>query len=112
MEGMNALTGKRLVGIAHLHQRVADILNTPIGSRVMRRDYGSRLPRLVDAPMNRATIMEIQAATADALARWEPELSVESVTVTAANPGSIVLDIAGKYLPDGSSVLINGIEVK
>ncbi len=49
--GMNAATGRNLTGLDHLHQSIADILSTPIGTRVMRRDYGSRLPELIDAPM-------------------------------------------------------------
>ncbi len=39
MRGMNANTGKELEGIEHLKQSIIDILTTPIGSRVMRRDY-------------------------------------------------------------------------
>jgi hypothetical protein len=41
-------TRKALEGIDHLKQSIIDILTTPIGSRVMRRDYGSRLFELVD----------------------------------------------------------------
>jgi phage baseplate assembly protein W len=54
MIGLDASTGKQLSGMAHLRQSVRDILTTPIGTRVMRRDYGSRLYRLVDATMNDA----------------------------------------------------------
>uniref|UniRef100_UPI0026076D20 ATPase domain-containing protein n=1 Tax=uncultured Sphingobium sp. TaxID=316087 RepID=UPI0026076D20 len=31
---------------------VRDILTTPIGSRLMRRDYGSLIPELIDQPAN------------------------------------------------------------
>ena len=34
---------------AHLNQSIADILTTPIGTRVMRPDYGSNIPRLIDS---------------------------------------------------------------
>lgn len=54
MNGMDATTGKPLSGDAHLAQSVADILTTPIGSRVMRRSYGSLIPSLIDAPINAA----------------------------------------------------------
>lgn len=53
MRGMNASTGKELEGLNHLKQSIVDILTTPIGSRVMRRDYESRLLELVDKPINR-----------------------------------------------------------
>ena len=51
MNGINAHTGQALSGIDHLRQSIRDILTTRIGTRVMRRDYGSRLPTLVDNPM-------------------------------------------------------------
>ncbi|MGV6379234.1 GPW/gp25 family protein, partial [Escherichia coli] len=36
----------------HLKQSVRDILITPLASRVMRREYGSLVPDLIDEPMN------------------------------------------------------------
>ncbi|MEW7978507.1 MAG: GPW/gp25 family protein [Candidatus Sedimenticola endophacoides] len=54
MQGMHAITGQHLAGEAHLRQSIIDILTTPLGTRVMRRDYGSRLFELVDAPINRS----------------------------------------------------------
>jgi hypothetical protein len=56
MIGMDAVTGKPMYDTAHLSQSIGDILSTPIGSRVMRRDYGSALFELVDAPGNALTI--------------------------------------------------------
>lgn len=111
MNGISATTGKRLSGIDHLRQSIADILTTPIGSRVMRRDYGSRLYQLVDAPMNRATLLSLYAATAEALATWEPRIDVQRVTATEAEPGRVVLSLSAVYLPDGELVQIDGIEV-
>lgn len=50
MNGVNCRTGKRLSGAVHLRQSVSDILNTPVGSRVLVRDYGSDLFELLDSP--------------------------------------------------------------
>lgn len=69
---MNRHTGRRIEGMEHLRQSVADILSTPIGSRVMRRDYGSLVPALLDQPDNNATQARLRAAVASALMRWEP----------------------------------------
>lgn len=112
MNGMNAITGKAMSGIEHLRQSVNDILATPLGSRVMRRDYGSRLPFLVDAPMNRATLLQIYMATAEALHRWEPRIRVRRVSASAADEGRVELNIAGEYLPDGKRISLEGIVVK
>lgn len=112
MDGTNANDGTRLSGIEHLRQSLRDILTTPIGTRVMRRDYGSKLPRLVDAPMNRATLMDIYAATAEAIRRWETRFQLVQVVASSAEPGRVVLDLTGLYLPDGQLVTFDGIVVE
>src|SRR5689334_3853401 len=67
MIGMDAATGKALDGNAHLAQSIGDILFTPLGSLIMRRDYGSMLFDLIDQPFNGATRLLIYASTALAL---------------------------------------------
>lgn len=83
MPGMNKTTGKHITGLEHINQSVADILNTPLGSRVMNRSYGSNLFQLIDAPGNQGSFLKIYAATIDALIRWEPRLLPVRVKVTA-----------------------------
>lgn len=112
MDGINATDGMRLSGIEHLRQSISDILTTPIGSRVMRREYGSRLYELVDAPINRQTIIEIYAATAEAIARWEPRFQVTQVKIAGAQPGLVELDLIGNYLPDGQIITLDGIVIQ
>ena len=85
MTGMTRLTGTTLDGLDHIRQSVADILGTPIGSRVGRRDYGSLLPDLIDQPMTPANILRLYAATAVALSRWEDRLRVRRVGLSAGN---------------------------
>lgn len=111
MNGINASTGKSLTGLQHLRQSIRDILTTPIGSRVMRREYGSELFRLIDAPMSRATLLDVYGAVAEALERWEPRFRLQQVQAVSAEPGRIVLDLYGEYLPDGQSVTIDGVVV-
>ena len=53
--GMNADTGRTLSETAHILQSVRNILTTPIGTRVMRRDYGSEIFSLIDQPQHGAT---------------------------------------------------------
>ena len=109
MNGLDNTTGGLLAGIDHLRQSIVDILTTPIGSRVMRRNYGSRLYELVDAPINNATIVEIYAATADALTKWEPRLVVNRVIVEQIVVGNLVLTIEGEYLPTGERIQLEGL---
>lgn len=96
MIGMDKTTGKALSGDAHLAQSIVDILTTPLGSRVMRRDYGSLLFELIDKPINPAIRMLIHAATAIALRRWEPRLRLSRVQLQGEPAaGRLTLRIEG-----------------
>jgi len=77
----------------------------------MRRDYGSRLYELVDAPLNESTTLDIYAATAEALAKWEPRFKMTRVLASSAVPGKITIDLQGEYVPTGAPVNFDGIEV-
>lgn len=103
MIGMSASTGKPLSGAAHLAQSIGDILSTPIGSRVMQRDYGSLLPDLLDQPVNGALPMLLRAATATAIARWEHRIAVSRVRF-AGDPahGALTILIDGQRLDSGA----------
>lgn len=98
MSGTNAITGKSLGGLEHLKQSIRDILTTPIGSRVMRREYGSGLFGLLDAPTNRRILAAIYATTASALRAWEPRFSLQQVAVESVAAGRIELTLYGTYV--------------
>lgn len=106
MRGMSNRTGAPLDGVDHLSQSVRDILTTPVGSRVMRRDYGSRIFELIDQPFGEALQRRIVAATAEALQRWEPRFRVRQVAVAPAAAGHVVVDLDGDYLPAEQPVRI------
>ena len=93
MTGMNAITGRRIDGIEHIRQSVKDILTTPIGSRVMRRDYGSLLPELVDQPLHDATLLRAYAACVMAIIRWEPRAKIIAIQKMVGVPSSVRLTI-------------------
>lgn len=100
---MNAQTGQLISGIDHLRQSIADILTTPVGSRIERREYGSLLPFLIDSPMNAAGRLRLIAAAAMPLLRDEPRLKLSRIT-TIANPdapASLTLEVSGTYI-DGA----------
>lgn len=109
---MNRTTGKVLDGIEHLRQSIADILGTPIGSRIMRRTYGSLVPSLIDQPDNGTTRVRIFAATAGALMKWEPRLRLSRIRLyTGTRPGQVVLDIDGIYTPPGLAASVLSLRV-
>jgi phage baseplate assembly protein W len=111
--GIDARTGKRLDGVAHLKQSIRDILTTRIGTRVMRRDYGSRLPELVDNPMGELLKVELFAATAEALVRWEPRFRLDRVWVSEmSDAGRVVLNLEGRIKVSGEVLRFEGIEIR
>lgn len=99
MTGLDAVSGRAMAGRDHLAQSIADILLTPIGTRVMRRDYGSALFELLDGPINALTRLRLFAAVAQALARWEPRLRLTRVGIASADAdGTLTLALEGKLL--------------
>lgn len=90
---MDATTGRRISLRAHISQSIADILTTPIQSRVMRRGYGSAVPRLVDQPMTPANILRLQAATAQAIMKWEPRTRLRRAVLQVDATGRAVMQI-------------------
>lgn len=66
----------------HIEQSIIDIITTRIGSRVMRRDYGSLLPDLIDRPANDENMMQLMTATVIALSIWEPRITATLVNFT------------------------------
>ncbi|WP_095184149.1 GPW/gp25 family protein [Pseudomonas sp. Irchel 3H9] len=96
---MNRETGAAMSELDHIGQSIADILTTRIGTRIMRREYGSLLPDLVDHPFNDATRLRVYAGTVMALMRWEPRISLSRVQFLGANlQGQSVLELEGSVI--------------
>ena len=96
MIGMDARTGKRLSGDAHLAQSIGRILTTPLGSCVARREFGSLLADLIDQPANPVSKLRIFAATALALQRWEPRITLTRVGLEQTGAGTFNVIVEGK----------------
>ncbi|WP_018606779.1 baseplate assembly protein [Uliginosibacterium gangwonense] len=60
--GMHPETGLSVSGLAHIQMCIGQILNTPQGSCVARREFGSLLPFMIDAPLNPLTRIRVVAA--------------------------------------------------
>ncbi|ELQ6062167.1 GPW/gp25 family protein [Cronobacter sakazakii] len=94
--GMNQDNGKAISDADHLRQSVRDILLTPQGSRIARREYGSLLSELIDQPQNPALRLQVMSAVYVALSRWEPRLTLDSITISSSFDGSMVVELTGK----------------
>lgn len=93
---MSRHMGRPITLLEHIEQSIDDILTTPLGSRVMRRDYGSLLFHLVDQPINDALILQIYSAIYVALLRWEDRISVSQIQVNLLQIGQVMVDLDGE----------------
>ncbi|EAW8119033.1 baseplate assembly protein [Salmonella enterica] len=93
--GMSRNDGQAITDTDHLRQSVRDTLLTPQGSRLARREYGSLLSALIDQPQNSALRLQIMSAVYVALNRWEPRLTLDSITINGNFDGSMVVELTG-----------------
>ena len=108
MPSMDENTGRQIDGVQEVFQSIKRILQTPLGSRVMRPEFGSRLYDLLDKPDTPATFLAIDAATLDAINRLEPRFLPRKVTSTIGI-GTITIVLQGVY--NNEEVELNGITV-
>ncbi len=78
-QGGLAMTDER----SELSQSIRIILSTPLGQRLMRPTFGSRLQDLVFAPNNSQTMAQARRFVEEALGMWEPRIQVSQVDVHA-----------------------------
>lgn len=104
MTGISRTTGRMLTRREHIRQSIDDILTTPIGSRLMRRNYGSFLPQLVDHPATGANRLRLIAATAQAIMKWEPRTRVSRIAIRFNAQGRCEISIARRDTQSGESV--------
>lgn len=93
--GMSRETGAAVSDLDHIRQSVRDILLTPVGTRVMRRSYGSLLSALIDQPQNAALRLQIMSACYMAILQWEPRLKLTGIRYESAFDGGMVVEITG-----------------
>jgi phage baseplate assembly protein W len=100
--GIDRATGKLLTGWDHCVQSIAVILTTRVGSRVMRRAFGSAALELQDRNATSKRIMQIYAACASAIKRWEPGFRLRTIKLTRGGAdGVFAFEIAGIFYPRG-----------
>ncbi|ASG75556.1 GPW/gp25 family protein [Salmonella enterica] len=96
-------TGKTLTDADHIRQSIQDIITTPTGTRVMRRDYGSLISELIDAPVNDALPLQLMAAIFDAIIRQEPRVTVTEIRLRRSENG-LTADIGMMRTDTGESI--------
>ena len=96
--------GQLLSEIDHIFQSIEMILTTPIGSRVMRRDFGSQLPRILGRPLNESTITAIYAAANEAIATWEPRVEVIATQIDLEQAKAGIVNLRVIFRRQGETI--------
>lgn len=110
--GLDRATGLVITDDAYLKDRIQSCLSMRIGTHPMRRLKGSRIPELIDRPLNETTLFEIKVAVFDALAHPAngfDDLTVTQVRVNAVESGRVQISIA--FSQNGKLTQLDGIEV-
>ena len=94
-QGMNRNNGLAISDTEHINQSMRDILLTPVGSRVMRREYGSLLSALIDMPQTPALRLQIMVACYSAIQKWEPRIRLTAISFESDINGAMVVELSG-----------------
>lgn len=107
--GFDRQTLKIVEGWDYVRSLLEDALSTRIGSRVLRRYYGSNIPAYIDAPSTSPVILSLladAAEAADAIRNLETGEAVvqfeQSGKVEVNRKGNLYLDLYFLYLVDGT----------
>jgi phage baseplate assembly protein W len=65
-----------------IEQAIQIILSTPLGYRVMRPEFGSRIHELIFAPINASTATTVNHYVEESLGYWEPRIEVLDIDTT------------------------------
>ena len=109
--GTNRDTGAALGGIAYLRQRLGDVINTPLGSLVGRREFGSRLYQLLDRNVNATFHMNAYILLADAInspANGLDDLKLKEMQIERLGDAHYNINIIGVL--DGNPVTMEGLQ--
>ena len=65
--------------LADIKESIKDILLTPLGSRVMLPEYGSRLFELIDRKVDDEFRADLACYVIEAVEKWEPRVKIDEV---------------------------------
>lgn len=70
-------------------ESIKRILETPIGTRVMRPEFGSRLHELIDKRMDEKWKLDFVRFTAEAIDKWEKRVKLTDVELCKLEDGKV-----------------------
>lgn len=110
--GMDRNTGKLITGLPYLRQRFFDAMNTPLGSIVGRRLYGSRLYEMIDRNVDDSFRMDAYIRVAEAVANPANGLEdyqLSEMTISKTSENHIAILVTGVWLATGEVQTLEGL---
>jgi len=80
-----------------IKEAVRIILGTARGERVMRPDFGCGIHDLVFAPINAATVNQVENSVREALTVWEPRIELLKVEASSEKADKGMLPVSIDY---------------
>lgn len=107
--GIDARTGRILLGWDHCLQSIIKHLTTELNERVQLRSFGGRVPSIIDRPQNLETVIDLYVAVAETLEprmiegrqHGEPGFVLLRTSIDAATPGRVSLGVGGVFFENG-----------
>lgn len=93
--------------IESIQQSIQEILSTPIGSRIMRRQFGSNIPNLIDQPMTNVLMLQLYSAIYTPLLMWEDRISIEHIQVSQISAGYTEINLQAVHMSTDQSINLN-----
>ena len=73
------MQGTKMKYLASIEESIKDILLTPLGSRVMLPDYGSRIFELIDRKVDDEFRADLACYVIEAVEKWETRVKIDEV---------------------------------
>lgn len=106
-QGTDRNTGRLISGVPYLWQRLSDVIATPVGSLVGRRDFGSRMFEMLDRNVDSGFYMDAFVRLAEAInnpANGLDDFRLTTMRVERPAEHNVEIYLSG-YLLDGDSAM-------
>lgn len=110
---MSSVTGKSIGGLEYLKQRLMDVINTPLGSLVGRRDFGSRVYEVIDRNVDSSFQMDLYIRLAEAINNPQnglDDFTLKEMSLVNSSSSNVEIIIIGEAGND-QNVTLNEITI-
>ncbi len=108
-------TGKLVSGLAYLRQRIKDVIETPKGSLVAEREFGSDFYLLQDQTIDKRFYMSAYVKLTEAInnpVNGLQDFKLENMTIDVLNDRQFELTLTGQLLNNGEPIILENIVIQ